>query len=280
MGQRIDQAAAPAVRRGVLAAVAGCVGAFRRPLLALLALTLAACDQRAFERGRERHPAAPPPARGGESRAAPAGATARLTGTVTRVGDGDSLVVSLGNGELRDVRLHAIDAPEVGQPGGREAADHLRRSVMGRRVELALQGVDPYGRHLAVATGEGGDLGLLQIQGGHAWHNVRYAREQQAAARSRYAAAERTARAARLGLWSSPSPVAPWDFKAGRRAVAERKATDSDAGRATRIVGNRRSGLYHLPGCPGHAAVSPRNAVLFESEETARQAGLRRAPGC
>ena len=171
-------------------------------------------------------------------------------------------MVSLADGRPSEVRLHGIDAPELDQAFGREAREHLRRLALGERVELQLHGVDPYGRHLA-------------------WHNVRYAAEQSASRRELYAAAEREARRARAGLWSTAAPLAPWDFKAAeRRGGGESVAPPAPGGRAAPIVGNRRSRLYHLPGCPGHSATSPRNAVPFESEEAARQAGYRRAPNC
>ena len=249
-----------------------------RAVLGLLAAAaLVGCDAEPFAASRARAAAGAPAARVDAPRPAPHG----LAATVTRVADGDSLVVSLADGRPSEVRLHGIDAPELDQAFGREAREHLRRLALGERVELQLHGVDPYGRHLAVAIGDEGDLGLLQIRAGQAWHNVRYAAEQSASRRELYAAAEREARRARAGLWSTAAPLAPWDFKAAeRRGGGESVAPPAPGGRAAPIVGNRRSRLYHLPGCPGHSATSPRNAVPFESEEAARQAGYRRAPNC
>jgi endonuclease YncB( thermonuclease family) len=280
-------------RRGAEWARLASRAGWRAALVPLLAVALAACEPFA---GAPSRPAAAPA--GEPSRAGVAGAPGparRAEATVTRVADGDSLVVSFGDGRRGDVRLHGIDAPELAQAGGPEARDHLRRLALGRRVELQLQGVDPYGRHLAVAIAEPGDLGLLQIESGHAWHNVRYAREQEASRRERYAGAERAARVARRGLWAAAAPVAPWDYKAAERGgAADGRVAPSAGGRggeargapgtaedrAGRVVANRRSGLYHLPGCPGHGATSGRNAVLFASEDAARQAGYRRAPNC
>ena len=197
--------------------------------------------------------------------------------TVTRVPDGDSLVVTFGDGRRGDVRLQGIDAPEAGQPWGRQAGENLRRLALGQELDLRLGAIDGYGRQVAVVFDEEGDLGLQQIRGGHAWHYARYAREQDATMRETYAAAEVAARRGRLGLWTDPAPVAPWDFKADQRAgVHEAAAVD----RQGTIVANRRSRLYHLPGCPGHAAVAPGNAVTFDSEAAARAAGFRRASNC
>lgn len=46
------------------------------------------------------------------------------------------------------------------------------------------------------------------------------------------------------------------------------------------ILGNRHSGLYHLPECSGYRLISPRNRVSFRTETEARRAGYVRASNC
>jgi len=46
------------------------------------------------------------------------------------------------------------------------------------------------------------------------------------------------------------------------------------------IIGNRRSGIYHLPNCRSYSQVAPRNQEYFDSEEAARRAGYRKARNC
>src|SRR4051794_31732147 len=58
-----------------------------------------------------------------------------LIGTVSRVVDGDTLVVQLSTGPIK-VRLYGIDAPEHNQPGGFESAVTLRSLVAGKQVSL------------------------------------------------------------------------------------------------------------------------------------------------
>jgi endonuclease YncB( thermonuclease family) len=72
--------------------------------------------------------------------------------------DGDTLVV-----DRQRVRLQNVDAPELDQPGGREAREHLRQLVKGRAV--ACQGVarDRYKRLVATCTVGGVDLGEALI---------------------------------------------------------------------------------------------------------------------
>jgi hypothetical protein len=60
---------------------------------------------------------------------------------------------------------------------------------------------------------DGQDINLAMVQSGHAWWFRKYADEQPAVDRRRYAAAENAARAERIGLWRDPSPMAPWDWR-------------------------------------------------------------------
>ena len=46
------------------------------------------------------------------------------------------------------------------------------------------------------------------------------------------------------------------------------------------IISNRSSKIYHRPGCPDYAKISPENWVPFASEEEALAAGYRVAGDC
>ena len=79
-----------------------------------------------------------------------------LDARVTRVVDGDTIVVTLGTA-LETVRYIGVNAPEVHhprrgeEPGGREATAVNRGLVLGRqvRLELDVRTRDRYGRLLA-----------------------------------------------------------------------------------------------------------------------------------
>ncbi|MBI1405685.1 MAG: nuclease [Caulobacter sp.] len=59
-----------------------------------------------------------------------------FSGTVRYVGDGDSLCVGASPDPAKwvEVRIEDFDAPELNDPGGREAKAALARIAMGRRV--------------------------------------------------------------------------------------------------------------------------------------------------
>jgi micrococcal nuclease len=139
----------------------------------------------------------------------------RLTGTVVRVVDGDTLDVRLSGGRRERVRVIGIDAPET-QPRecfSAQATSRARAFSQGRRVTLVGDGSqdtrDRYSRLLAYVDRAGGDLGERLLVGGFA--RV-YVFDKPFRRLPRYRAAEASARAAHRGLWGtcrgSASPAA------------------------------------------------------------------------
>jgi len=121
-----------------------------------------------------------------------------VRGEVTRVADGDTLLVQLASGPIR-VRLHGVDAPESDQPGGVQARQALTRLVQGRQVELEPIEQDRYQRLVAkVRLGEL-DINRVLVIEGHAWAYRRYLRREDAG----YCGDEALARQEHRGLWNS-----------------------------------------------------------------------------
>lgn len=146
-----------------------------------------------------------------------------LRGTVTRVRDGDTLVLRTDAGKRIEVRLNAIDAPEKGGGGvpgqayAERARAHLESLALRRRASLAAGTTDRYGRRvgvLTVQTPQGEiDAGLWQIRSGMAWVYMRYLDELAPELRSLYRDAESLARKERRGLWRDRSPLPPWEWR-------------------------------------------------------------------
>ena len=67
---------------------------------------------------------------------APAAELERLTGHVTRIVDGDTIVLEALGAKHR-IRLAGIDAPARNQPWGEAATRELRRQVAGQQVVVA-----------------------------------------------------------------------------------------------------------------------------------------------
>lgn len=130
------------------------------------------------------------------------------TWRVVSVHDGDTFTAIDAANVQHKVRLHGIDAPEIGQPFGTKSRDALGKLVMRRAVTVHSQGRDKYGRTLGRIEIEGQDVNRQMVADGLAWHYVRYSKAEQ------LAAAEREARAAGRGLWADREPVPPWEWRA------------------------------------------------------------------
>jgi endonuclease YncB( thermonuclease family) len=147
-------------------------------------------------------------------------AAAVLAGTVTRVKDGDSLVVRLAGapGGSIEVRLYGIDAPEQSQSGGDEAHRFLQRRVLNRRVEVEPVTQDSYDRMIGIVYRDGASVNAALVEGGHAWAYRRYLAE--VAGADAFCRLEDDARKARRGLWAQPPStwVPPWAFRQLQRS--------------------------------------------------------------
>jgi endonuclease YncB( thermonuclease family) len=142
------------------------------------------------------------------------------SGTVVGVADGDTLTLLGADRASHRIRLDGIDAPERTQPFGQRARQSLAALAHGRPALADCGKQDRYGRAVCRVTVDGVDVGLEQVRRGLAWHYTRYAHEQPAQVRGDYALAERQARDGRIGLWTYPEPVAPWDYRRARSGTA------------------------------------------------------------
>lgn len=168
------------------------------------------------------------------------------------------------------VRLGFIDAPEIGQPGGKEARDFLSSLISGRNVWIDVlkkmdtgKTVDGYGRIVAIPFIEerydswvfvtpsleehrahnfgspimlSRNVELEMVLNGWAWVLERYGPDES------YLAALEDARTHGRGIWAYSNNVHPWKYKQKMGAMARR---------------NTEAGLFDSgrncpqPGCSG-----------------------------
>ena len=130
---------------------------------------------------------------------------------VVGISDGDTLSARCGPtgaGQLLQVRIHAIDAPEHDQPFSTQSRSSLEALCLDRRARIQPMQIDDYGRTVAQVECRGEDAAARQVRSGMAWVYTRYA-----GARPDLPALEARARAARRGLWEDSQPVAPWVWR-------------------------------------------------------------------
>ena len=132
---------------------------------------------------------------------------------VVRVADGDQIEV-LYNGEPRLIMLYGIDCPEIGrsteekdQPFAQMSRLLTYKLVGEKEVTIELMGKDEQGHSLAIVWLKEGSLNEELLRAGLAW------RKAAADVHAEWEWTEEKARKEKKGLWSMPSPVAPWDWR-------------------------------------------------------------------
>lgn len=227
------------------------------------------------------------------TRPSPTTTASVIEGRVVGVSDGDTVTVLDAGRRQHKIRLLGVDAPEKDQDFGERSKQSLSDMVFGKDVRVEYEKKDRYGRTLGKVLVGGRSANLEQVRAGLAWFYRHYAEDVPEVDRAALDRAEREARQSKRGLWSQPNPTPPWDFRRGGRAAggereespaAERESSHDTEGQPApqsgRLIGNRRSMIYHRPDCPNYHQVSPANRVYFNSPAEAERAGYRLARNC
>ena len=195
---------------------------------------------------------------------------------VVAVHDGDTITATTASGPAVRIRLEGIDCPELGQPFSKRARERTRELVLFQDVRIVPRSVDVHGRLIARVHVRDIDLSEVLVREGLAWHYRQYSSD------PILAAAEASAHALNKGLWRDPEPVPPWKWRRPAEGPTTRRRTDpdrhADGSAAGPVHGNRRSHVYHLPGCANYNC---RNCTaVFADAATAKTNGYRPAGCC
>jgi len=131
-------------------------------------------------------------------------------GKVVAVSDGDTITV-LHDGKGEKIRVYGIDCPEKGQDFGQKAKKFTSDKVYGKTVEIDPVTTDRHGRTVAlVFFGGGQNLSEELVDEGYAWVYRKYCSKPRC---SQWLELEDRARKNKVGLWSLPNPIPPWDYR-------------------------------------------------------------------
>ncbi len=130
-----------------------------------------------------------------------------VEGKVTRIIDGDSILVTDAKLVEHEVQLEGIDAPELKQDFGKESMEGLTKLLKDKSVRLTWKSKDNFDRLLAQVYDGDKHINVEMIKTGMAWHFKRYNKDES------LAKAETEAKEAKKGLWAKESPMAPWDYR-------------------------------------------------------------------
>lgn len=216
---------------------------------------------------------------------------------VVRIIDGDTIVIDRGQGQEK-VRFILVDTPETKHPKkgveyfGKEASAFTTNSLSGKTVYLQkdVSETDRYNRLLRYiwlerpSSNEPTEeeirskcFNAILLAGGYAQvttfpPDIKYV--------DLFRQIQREAREANAGLWGdSGAPVE----EVKEEVKQEPKSTPKNTGEKAylhangRIIGNKNSGIYHLPTGRDYKKVTYRNAVFFNTAQEAEAAGFRQA---
>ncbi len=131
-------------------------------------------------------------------------------GTVTRVIDGDSVIVK-GNDTFNKIRLRYIDAPELSQSYGMQSKKFLQNQLLDKLVLVYTEYNDRFGRQLADIyihnDKESIYINAKMIKSGNAWVYKKYR------SNSYLINLENHAKMNNIGIWSMPEPLEPWVYR-------------------------------------------------------------------
>ena len=128
-----------------------------------------------------------------------------MTARCVKVVDGDTIIVKCDKREMT-VDLNGVDAPELGQPWGKEVRTFVRDMLRGREIEVELMETTD-GVTTAKIVVDGEDLSRLLAARGLAWGTDDGELEE----------LTEKVKLSPCGLWLDPEPVPPWEF---REAIA------------------------------------------------------------
>ena len=149
---------------------------------------------------------------------------ARFSGKVVRVVDGDTIEIQKSDNSKLLINLNGIDAPENGQPSAKDSRAYLSFAILEKQVFVIPHGSDSDGHTIGDVFSPTiaprwqfslANVGLLMMEFGHAWHDVR-----SAAQNKEFADAQKYAKERGRALWADASPIAPWDW---RKQEADKK---------------------------------------------------------
>ena len=132
------------------------------------------------------------------------------------VTDGDTFTCLDTMGNQQKVRIAEIDAPELGQPYGRNARDTLAELIFGKSLAVVPIGSTSDGIVICNVSVSGKDIAREMVIMGLAWRLPEAAipliQDQQ------------DAQNGKRGLWSEASPIPPWEFKKAALASWQQSA--------------------------------------------------------
>lgn len=133
---------------------------------------------------------------------------AQISGKVIGIKDGDTVVILLEGNIQKTLRLAEVDCPENSQPFGKNAKQFTSDQIFGKQINFIETDTDRYGRTIAKIYYDNGKyLSAELIKNGLGWWYYRYSNDEN------LGVLENEASNNKIGLWSDPNSIPPWDWR-------------------------------------------------------------------
>jgi endonuclease YncB( thermonuclease family) len=142
-----------------------------------------------------------------------------ISGTVTQIVDGRTIIFSDKANSQITVQLQAIAVPDADQPLAAVVKEHLEKLLLGKAVSVQMK---------SISTGRVflGDVDVSQqmLRDGAAWFNVPERNSQNSEDNQVYLDTENAAKAEKLGVWGVASMKPVWEFRVDKQKALEEQA--------------------------------------------------------
>lgn len=129
-----------------------------------------------------------------------------VKGRITKVSDGDTVILTDDTGNRYKIRLNGIDCPEIEQDFGDEARRFVEEMVQDKTVLVDVVGTDTYDRKLGVLYVDKININEALLANGLAWV-YHYNQD------SKYKQLQKEAKTHKKNIWSSSKPVDPYAWR-------------------------------------------------------------------
>ncbi len=158
-------------------------------------------------------------------------------GRCVSVVEGDIVMVMREGREIK-IQLWGIDCPEIEQPFGKKAKEFTTSLILGKTVKVVTQDRWKFDLPQAKLYLDKTYINLEIVKVGLAWYHYWLAPYE-----SDLDSAEKEAQEKKRGLWQTPFPVPPWNWRIGKRSG---KVTDPGKDWVFIV---RRDKRYHRYSC-------------------------------
>lgn len=131
------------------------------------------------------------------------------TGTCTKVKDGEEFTLTTADGKALHIYLNGTDAPEQEQDADacQAAEDALTELILNKELRVVVQKSDSHRSYAAVYAGDT-YINAEMVRRGLSWYSSLHAPDD-----ATLKAASKEAKAAKQGIWATPNPESPWNWR-------------------------------------------------------------------